>query len=169
MPELGNENWHQAITLDPSEYTSDNPLWQVIVELPKGKKVAFQYFRMNSDANVTWEGGSQKLGTHMYTVPGNCSRSNIVEGPSNIWPGTTASNPATKPDDSSCDNKLNQVLAMNLKLTAEVQDLRRELQAVTMRSADDCQLHGATGSISIGAKGSINLRRRHRLQSGQSA
>ncbi|KAI9158456.1 Glucoamylase [Paramyrothecium foliicola] len=69
IPALGNWNPANAIALDASRYTSQNPLWQVTLRLAAGQVIQYKYINVASDGRVTWERDPNRT----YTVPRSCA------------------------------------------------------------------------------------------------
>lgn len=91
VPQLGNGDVHQAIALDSSTY----PVWTVTVELPPGEDGSYQYFKINSEGEVSWDGGAKGANVYSHKVPCSCEKSEIVSLPPKSW--VDAGSPAVKP------------------------------------------------------------------------
>ncbi|KXX79767.1 Alpha-amylase A type-1/2 [Madurella mycetomatis] len=77
IPALGNWNPSNAVTLNASRYTQDNPLWIGTVSLPPGTVVEYKFIKVSSSGSVTWEAGPNRT----YTVP--CTTATV----GNTWQG----------------------------------------------------------------------------------
>ena len=66
---LGNWNPDQGIVLSASEYTPDNPLWSVTVNLQPGQVIEYKYINVAADSTITWEGDPN----HTFTAPASCA------------------------------------------------------------------------------------------------
>ncbi|KAK1986672.1 family 15 glycosyl hydrolase [Colletotrichum cereale] len=71
IPLLGNWNPSNAISLSASGYTSANPVWSVIIELPAGQAIQYKYINVASSGTATWENDPNRS----YTVPSSCATS----------------------------------------------------------------------------------------------
>jgi glucoamylase len=69
IPALGNWNPANAVALDASRYTSQNPLWQATITLTAGQVIQYKYINVASNGAVTWE----KDPNRTYTVPRSCA------------------------------------------------------------------------------------------------
>lgn len=81
---LGNGDVHQAIALDSSTY----PVWTVTVELPAGEDVWYQYLKINSEGEVSWDGGDRGGNAYSHKVPLSCEKREIVSLPPKSWADT---------------------------------------------------------------------------------
>lgn len=66
---LGSWTPEKGIVLSASEYTSDNPLWTVMVNLQPGQVVEYKYINVAADGIVNWEADPN----HTFTVPASCA------------------------------------------------------------------------------------------------
>ncbi|EOO00442.1 putative glycoside hydrolase family 13 protein [Phaeoacremonium minimum UCRPA7] len=66
---LGNWNPDQGIVLSASEYTPNNPLWSVTVNLQPGQVIEYKYINVAADSTITWEGDPN----HTFTAPASCA------------------------------------------------------------------------------------------------
>lgn len=69
IPQLGNWNTGNAVSLSASGYTSTNPVWSVTVNLPVGTSFQYKYLRKNQDGSVVWESDPNRS----YTVGSSCA------------------------------------------------------------------------------------------------
>ncbi|KAI2635068.1 alpha-amylase [Xylaria nigripes] len=69
VPELGAWDPSKGITLDASQYTDSNHLWQTTVKLTPGESVEYKYINVASDGTVTWESDPNRS----FTVPEACT------------------------------------------------------------------------------------------------
>lgn len=77
-PALGNWNTANALALDPSKYTSSNPLWFKAVSFAPASVIQYKVIKIGSSGVVTWEADPN----HTYTVP--CAAAATV---SSSWQG----------------------------------------------------------------------------------
>jgi alpha-amylase len=75
VPALGNWNPGNAVNLDASEYTQNNPLWTGKVRLVPGTIIEYKFIKVSGSGSVTWEADPNRA----YTVP--CAASTV----SNTW------------------------------------------------------------------------------------
>ncbi|KAI1752466.1 alpha-amylase [Xylaria castorea] len=68
VPELGNWATGNAITLDASQYTSSNHLWQTTINIAPGSVVQYKYINVASNGAITWESDPNRS----FTVPTTC-------------------------------------------------------------------------------------------------
>ena len=79
IPALGN--WATssgsggAVALDAAQYTSSNPLWTGVVNLPAGTSFEYKYFKTESSGSVIWESGANRAG-----VTGQACKGGVVVG-----------------------------------------------------------------------------------------
>lgn len=66
---LGSWSPENAIALDASDYTSENPLWKVTVKFKAGQVIEYKYIKVGSDGSITWEADPN----HTYTVPASAA------------------------------------------------------------------------------------------------
>ncbi|KAL9942786.1 hypothetical protein D7B24_004167 [Verticillium nonalfalfae] len=68
IPQLGNWNTANAISLSASQYTSSNPVWSGTLSLPAGQAIQYKYINVASNGAVTWE----KDPNRSYSIPSAC-------------------------------------------------------------------------------------------------
>lgn len=66
---IGNWDPKNAIALDASDYTANDPIWKVTITFPAGTSIQYKYINFNQDGTYTWE----KDPNHNYTVPKTCA------------------------------------------------------------------------------------------------
>ncbi|CRG90037.1 alpha-amylase [Talaromyces islandicus] len=71
ISELGDWDTANAVALSASDYTSSNPLWHVVVNIPVGTSFEYKFIEKDSASSVTWESDPNRS----YTVPTRCSGS----------------------------------------------------------------------------------------------
>lgn len=72
ISELGDWDTTNAVALSASSYTSSNPLWNVVVDIPAGTSFEYKYIKeTDGSSSVTWESDPNRS----YTVPTGCSAS----------------------------------------------------------------------------------------------
>lgn len=81
LPQLGNGDVHQAIALDAVSY----PVWTVTVELPAGEEISYQFLKINSEGEVSWDGGAKGSMVYSHKVPSACKSGKISYVPSSNW------------------------------------------------------------------------------------
>lgn len=76
IPRLGT--WNTAIgnriALSADKYTSDNNLWYVTLDLPKGTSFEYKFYRIAADGQTTWESDPNRD----YAVPSSCETSAVL-------------------------------------------------------------------------------------------
>ncbi|OJJ48019.1 hypothetical protein ASPZODRAFT_131668 [Penicilliopsis zonata CBS 506.65] len=65
---LGDWNTDDAVALSAADYTSDDHLWFLTVDLPVGTSFEYKYILVESDGTVVWADGDNES----YTVPTAC-------------------------------------------------------------------------------------------------
>ncbi|KAG7127252.1 Glucoamylase like protein [Verticillium longisporum] len=68
IPQLGNWNTANAISLSASQYTSSNPVWSGTLSLPAGQAIQYKYINVASNGAVTWERDPNRS----YSIPSAC-------------------------------------------------------------------------------------------------
>ncbi|KAL9108191.1 MAG: hypothetical protein Q9227_007046 [Pyrenula ochraceoflavens] len=76
IPPLGNWDPSVALQLQATNYTSDNPLWQVTVDLSAGVSFEYKFIKKEADGTLNWEADPN----HTYTVPTGCSTAVTAKG-----------------------------------------------------------------------------------------
>lgn len=66
---LGNWNTDDAVALNADEYSSANPVWEVVIQLAAGEAIQYKYINVASDGSVTWEADPN----HTIAVPSSCA------------------------------------------------------------------------------------------------
>jgi glucoamylase len=65
---LGSWNTNNAIALSAQDYTSNNNLWYVAVNLAAGTSFQYKFFKKESNGSIVWESDPNRS----YTVPAEC-------------------------------------------------------------------------------------------------
>ena len=84
IPELGAWDTTKAIALSAAVYTTSNPLWTAVVNIPPGTSFTYKYIKFGTTGAVTWEADPD----HSYTVPSVC---NVSPTLNDKWQTVTAS------------------------------------------------------------------------------
>jgi alpha-amylase len=72
ISELGDWDTADAVALSASNYTSSNPLWYAVVNIPAGTSFEYKFIEeTEGTSSVTWESDPNRS----YTVPTGCSGS----------------------------------------------------------------------------------------------
>lgn len=79
VPQLGNWNPSNAVTLSASQYTTSNPVWTASLNLSAGQSIQYKYINVASDGAVTWERDPNRS----WTVPAICGQSTATR--SDTW------------------------------------------------------------------------------------
>lgn len=90
-PQLGNGDVHQAVALDASQY----PVWTVTVAMTAAEDVSYQFLKINSEGEVSWDGGAQGAAVKTQRMPRVCRDRTAVVTPSQSWSDSEAA--ALKP------------------------------------------------------------------------
>lgn len=69
ISQLSSWSTSSAIALSASSYTTSNPLWTVIVDLPAGTSFEYKFIKKESDGSIVWENDPNRS----YSVPTGCS------------------------------------------------------------------------------------------------
>lgn len=69
IPQIGNWQTNDAVQLNASNYTDNNPQWYATIQIAAGTSFEYKYIRREVDGSSTWDTGSNRV----YTVPSNCA------------------------------------------------------------------------------------------------
>lgn len=73
---LSNWNTATGIPLSASQYTSNNPLWSVTINMSPGQYFEYKFIKVAEDGSVTWEADPNRS----YTLPSGCGDSVTISG-----------------------------------------------------------------------------------------
>ncbi|KAE9396568.1 glycoside hydrolase [Gymnopus androsaceus JB14] len=63
IPALGDWNTDDAIALSAADYTTDNPIWTVTIDLPANTLFDYKFIRVETSGEITWESDPNREST----------------------------------------------------------------------------------------------------------